>query len=113
MLTYRRLGVPPLTDLTGATFYALVDGYRVINNNKIFIWQANETYERYFERTATQDPSLLPVTDLVDYMTEGGQDQSETGSDSPSQPQDAVDGTCDAIGEGDDPFVQVSIFPAQ
>lgn len=102
---------------TGGTITQLADGYRYTDGDNRFIWQANETLERYFERFTTNDPALNPLTQLIDYTMDGGQDRVENGSNSPSMPLGYVvdpeadtDGSCDSIGEGDDPFLQVSIF---
>lgn len=101
-----------VTQHVGGQITAIPDGYRVDNGSDRFLWVANDLLERYQERFITQDPSLSPVTQLIDYMEAGAGDYTEVGLESPSRPDGDESFSCtDTIGTGDDPFIQVSIFP--
>ena len=105
----------------GGQLSQLLDGYRLILGDFVFIWQANETFERYFERNRFPAPGEAGVVSLFDYMLPANPadqttyDYAEIACDSPSKAQwvecgDLLGGRSFTQGEGDEPFVQVSIF---
>jgi hypothetical protein len=113
-------GVLPFqyTEHVGGTITVLADGFRVDRGTEVHIWQANETEERYFEEdTAVTQEVLGPVTELKDIFADdkAPYDILTFGVRSPSAPvyydPDFDSGTSYEFSFGDEPFVQVSIYP--
>ena len=110
----------------------IVGGFRMTSTdgNDVFIFQATDEYERYFERDRSEPAFGTPgvfegfgVTEVIDYVISDGTGISgeiiDCGTASPSLPTEDVTGECDSQreifdpvgGSNDGSWLEVSIFP--